>query len=77
MLCSMTPAERIIEKLGGEAEVAKLAGITMHRVRRWTFPRERGGTDGKIPTRHQQTILDEARKAGVEIAPSDFFEGGT
>jgi hypothetical protein len=70
----MTPAERIIDKFKGEANVAKAAGVDISRVHRWRYSKERGGTGGVIPTRHQQTLLDKARESGIDLAPADFFD---
>lgn len=70
----MTPAQRIIEKCGGAEAVAKMAAITPARVKRWTFPEERGGTGGRVPSKHQQALLDAARENGIDLSPSDFFE---
>ncbi len=76
MLSGMsTPAERVITKLGGEAAVAKMAGVDVSRVYRWTYAKEQGGTDGRIPTKHQQALLDHAREQGIDLTPADFFEG--
>lgn len=64
----------MIEKCGGEAAVAKMAGVDVSRVYRWTYTKEQGGTDGRIPTRHQQPLLDRARAEGIDLTPADFFE---
>ncbi len=66
-------AQRIIEKCGGPEAVAALAGVHVSRVYRWTYPRERGGTGGLIPTRHQTALLEKARDKGIELTPADFF----
>lgn len=65
-----TPAENIIGKLGGAQAVAELLDLNVTSVHRWTYPKSRGGTGGKIPTRHQTTLLE---KAGDKITPADFF----
>lgn len=70
----MTPAERVIEKCGGEAAVAKMAGVDVSRVHRWRYPRSRGGTDGIIPSKHQQPLLEKARAQGIDLTPADFFD---
>jgi hypothetical protein len=69
-----TPAERIFQKFGGPEKVAGLLGITTPRVKRWTYPEVRGGTGGRIPSKHQHTLLSEARERGVDLSPADFFE---
>jgi hypothetical protein len=67
-------ASNIIAKCGGHRIVAEWTGVDISRVHRWTYPSERGGTGGVIPAKHQPTILDKARAAGVKLSPADFFE---
>lgn len=69
-----TAAEKIIAKLGGPKAVAAIARVDVSAVHRWGYPRERGGTGGRIPSRHQQQLLDHARANGIDLSPSDFFE---
>lgn len=69
-----TPAERIFEKFGGPHEVASVLHLSVPRVKRWTYPEDKGGTGGRIPSKHQQVLLDEARERGVDLSPADFFE---
>jgi hypothetical protein len=67
-------ALHVIEKCGGSQVVADMVGVDVSRVYRWTYPKERGGTDGLIPAQHQQTLLREARKRGIPLEPNDFFD---
>ena len=67
------PAENVIRKSGGAQTVADWCEVDVSNVHRWTYPKDRGGSDGLIPPRHQQIILERARKAGVDVQPSDFF----
>jgi hypothetical protein len=71
----MSPAERVIDKCGGVAVVAELAGVHVSRVHRWTYPKSRGGSNGIIPSANQQRILDAARARGIDLSPDDFFDG--
>lgn len=68
------PAEIVIRKMGGFDAVADICGVDRTRVFRWTYPKVRGGTDGRIPTQHQQTLLDFARSNGLDLTPDDFFD---
>ena len=70
----MTPAERVIEKLGGPKRVAKVLKIDQSNVYRWNYPRKKGGNDGQVRGRHMQKLLAYARKHGIDLDPSDFFE---
>lgn len=67
-------AARVIDKCGGPERVAEMLGVHVSRVYRWTYPKERGGTGGTIPTRHQNDLLTKARDNGCTLQPSDFFE---
>jgi hypothetical protein len=71
---NMSIAQHVIEKCGGPAAVAAMTGVHVSRVHRWTYPKARGGTGGLIPAQHQQVILAEAKRLGIALQPSDFFE---
>lgn len=70
----MTPAAKVIGKLGGPQKVARLVKINQSNVYRWQYPRERGGTGGTVPSQYQQKLLNYARRHGIDLDPSDFFE---
>lgn len=76
----MSVARDIIKKCGGGnfsagvALVARWTGVHSSRVHRWTYSKSKGGTDGIIPSQHQQKILDRAREAGIDLTPADFFQ---
>lgn len=72
-ILGMNPASSIVSKFGGVPVVAAAIGVPNSTVLRWTYPREKGGTGGAIPTKRQQQILDLAKELGVELAPADFF----
>jgi hypothetical protein len=65
----MSYASRIIERFGGIAALAKAIdpNFPPTTVQYW-------GEIGRIPSTRQQIVLDAARKAGIELSPSDFFE---
>ena len=69
----INPASKIIEKCGGHHAVASMLGIHPSRVYRWTYPPERGGTGGIVPSKHQARLMIAARQMGVELSPNDFF----
>jgi len=72
----MEPAASIIKKLGGPEAAARLIGVHRTRVFSWMRGREHGGTDGAIPQRHFNTILEIARSKGIEISVSDLVLTG-
>lgn len=75
-----SPAKRVIEKCGsgnfraGIKVVAEITGTDKSRVHRWTYSKEKGGTDGLIPSQQQQALLDGARARGIALEPADFFD---
>jgi hypothetical protein len=68
------PASNIIEKCGGHQAVADMLQVDVSRVYRWTYPRDRGGSDGVIPAKHQMRLLAEAGSRGITLSPNDFFD---
>lgn len=66
-------AANIIGKCRGHAVVAEICGVHITRVYRWTYPVEKGGSGGLIPTRHQAQLLEGARERGIDLQPTDFF----
>lgn len=73
----LNPAHTVIEICGGTRVVADMVGRSQNRVRRWTYPKERGGTGGRIPSDMQVKILEVARLRGIPLQPSDFFRAAT
>ena len=69
----MQPAQKIIMRLGGEALVSEIAGVSLTTPYRWTYPREAGGTGGTIPQKHHRTLLDYARRRGIRLEAADFL----
>ncbi|UOA14494.1 hypothetical protein [Sulfitobacter dubius] len=69
----MEPAASIISALGGPTAVAETIGIHRTRVSMWQAPRERGGTNGMIPYRHIEKIMEMARAQNVSLGPESFM----
>lgn len=69
----LEPAYTVITICGGFAATARMAGRSEIRVRRWTYPKERGGTGGFIPSECQQNLLDQARLNDCDLRPEHFF----
>lgn len=68
-----SPASLIIDKFGGPHALAALLGLHPVSVYRWTYPVAKGGTNGLIPTRHQDRLLMLARRRKLALLPADFF----
>ena len=69
----LQPATFIIDRCGGVSRVAKVLGLDVSRIVRFRMPREKGGTGGLIPAKHQAALLQHAKDAGIDLTPADFF----
>lgn len=69
-----TVAGRVIAKCGGFQTVADWLGLSLPQVYKFTYPREKGGTGGIIPAKHQPTLLQKSRETGGALEPGDFFD---
>lgn len=69
----MEPAQTIIAKLGGVNAVSKITGVHRTRVFAWKRSRATGGTDGRIPQSHIETMIAFARENSLELKLEDFF----
>lgn len=67
-------ASEIVSKFGGAYSLAEIIDMDASQIYRWTYPITRGGTGGKIPTKHQQTLLTKAKELGIDLKPDDFFD---
>ncbi len=75
-----SPAELAIERFGGVRPLARkltAAGNPVHysRVSRWPLPRDKGGSDGRIPQKYHQTILQMARSQKVRFSMKEIIYG--
>lgn len=62
----MTPAQHIIDMLGGTRRAAALIGVPPSTVQSWK-------ETGFVPARRQAHILDVAAANGIAISASDFI----
>ena len=69
----MEPAETVIIKLGGAQVIAEALGLSTKQVHCWSYPRERGGTGGIIPSKHQPKLLALAKRLRKKLHPSDLI----
>lgn len=73
-------AAHIIGKFGGARRLAELltdaAGtkVAPSIVYRWTYPRDRGGTHGFIPTQKVPQIMQLADLLGIELTTDDWVK---
>ena len=65
-------AMKIINRFGNARQLAKLIDTDPCNVYRWSYPREKGGTDGLIPTRAMGKVMAAARINGVLLTIEDL-----
>ena len=78
----LEPAHRVICKFGpGDGKlssairvVSEITGADPTRVYRWMRPREKGGTDGIIPSKAQMKLFEHAQAQSIPLSASDFFD---
>lgn len=63
----------MISKSGGHVVVANWLGVKPPTVYRWTYPRDRGGTDGQIPRRYMEPWIEKAAASGISIEMAEFY----
>lgn len=68
----LEPARTVLAKIG-VANAAAITGKHISRCYRWMKSRERGGTDGRIPSADAAKLLQYAEANGLELTPADFF----
>lgn len=67
------PANRIIEQFGGAMQVAAITQTSFTAPYRWQSGLEKGGTGGRIPSKHIPKLLAEAERLGIQLTADDFF----
>lgn len=75
-LPEMNQAERLIRRFGGAQRLVSILKAIGHPMRpsaiyKWTYPKEKGGTGGIIPTRAWPLLMLAARYEGVVITQDE------
>ena len=68
-----TPAQIVIDLLGGVRATARALGMAPSSVCRWTRPIEVGGGGGVVPVRRVRQVLVVARQRGLEVDAVDLL----
>lgn len=68
-----TPADRVIAAFKGVRATARVLNISSSTVSRWQKERDEGGTGGRVPTKHQATILRIAGERGLELTAEELI----
>lgn len=65
-------AQRIVEKFGGARRLAEAISYQPSAVYKWTYPKEKGGTDGFVPNGVVVDIVKAADLLGIELTSDDW-----
>ena len=68
------PAYRVVYELGGVRPTSRIVEVSASAVSRWMMSVDRGGTGGRIPQRHWQTIINYAKKNKLNIKLTDVSD---
>lgn len=66
------PASNVVQMLGGCRSVGRALEINPSTVSRWQTAYDLGGTGGRIPQKHWQSLLSIARRRGVLLSVTDL-----
>ena len=69
-----SPAQRVIKRFGGARRLAVLLDLAhASTVYRWTYSRERNGTNGNIPFKYHRPSLIAAEKLKIPLEKTDLI----
>lgn len=73
----ITQAERILNKFGGPLKLAKAlkeigCAKSITQIYKWTYKREKGGTNGIIPNAALFDIVQAAKAKGIVLTSEDL-----
>lgn len=77
VMIESTQVDRIVSKFGGWKALwnaLKTAGFDrdLTALYRWSYPKEKGGAGGVVPTHSMHQILEAARSEGVHLTTEDL-----
>lgn len=70
-------AERVLARFGGARPLARSLALVRYplhytTIYKWTYPIERGGTGGVIPSKAMTKIKRAAAMEGIVMRPEDY-----
>lgn len=67
-----TPAEIVIDRIGVKT-IMKVCGLkTTIQILRWNYSKEKGGHEGRVPSRHHAALLSYAKNHGIPLRLSEL-----
>jgi hypothetical protein len=61
------PATSIIARFGSAAEVGRILDLDKSTISRWTMPKEKRGTDGRIPHKYWEDLMTAAKQRKIKL----------
>lgn len=71
---AQTPVDRVIAAFGGVRAASEATGIPEKRFYVWRYPRERGGSEGRVPSGQQGAILAAAQRLRLPLTAADLID---
>lgn len=68
----LEPAKSVIARFGGIRPTARVLGISPSAVMRWMLPRHEKGTDGNVPLKHWQALINYAKKEQISLTVAEL-----
>lgn len=65
-------AQRIIDRFGGAPRVATALRKDVSAIYKWLYEKDRGGTDGLVPSSAVPEVMKAADALGIEFQPGDW-----
>lgn len=65
-------AQRIIDRFGGAPRTAAALGKDVSAIYKWNYEKERGGTDGLVPSSAVPEVMKAANAMGIEFQQGDW-----
>lgn len=67
-----TQAQKIIDKFGGAPRLASALRCDVSAIYKWNYPKEKGGTDGLVPSSTMPEVIRAADVLGIELSSEDL-----
>lgn len=68
-----TPAAKVIKAFGGFRPTALALDVDSAWVWHWLQPKDKKGTGGVVPSKHQAKILKLSNERGLGLTPADLI----
>jgi len=70
----VSPAKMVIDAFGDIKKLSEATGIDKTAIYRWTYPKDKHGSNGRIPSSQQSKILKAAKSLGIKLKPEQLVD---